>query len=551
MSSRRRISVRVQLLGGFAAVLALTILIGVLGLHRMHAIQDETDNMAHQVLPGVVLVAKVDADLVRYRKAQLEHQPQAAAQTAKRIDTRLAAYAPFAIDAADRANHRAITAAWGEYKQLQPTDPQAVKDFRAIEDRIAAWMAHNERFADAEAADAHDTFTSARTLVIAALIVAVLLSIAIAMIITTRIRRTVADVLDRLGTLRDHCTADLRSALQAISRGDLTQTVTPVTPPITRIPGDELGDAAIAVNDIREATFASVEAYNDTRAELAAMIGQISSTATSVSSASQQMAATSEETGRATNEIAEAITEVATGATRQVGMVEATRDAAQATRGVAGEAGTVAAAGAQAAQRATTAMGAVRDSGSDVSSAIQALAAKSDEVNGIAATIAGIAEQTNLLALNAAIEAARAGEQGKGFAVVAEEVRKLAEESQHAAASIGDLICEIQTETGRAVEVVEASASRSREGAQVVDEARAAFQRITDVIATISDRVEEIYQAANEVASVAEQSSASTEQVSASTQETSASTEQIAASAQELAGSARELEELVARFTIA
>jgi methyl-accepting chemotaxis protein len=551
MSSRRRIPVRVQLLGGFAAVLTLTVVIGVLGLHRMHAIQDETDTMAHQVLPGVVLVAKADADIERYRKAQLEGQQQEQAQIAKQIDARLAAYTPFAIDATDRASQQAITAAWADYVQLDPTDPQAAKEFRSIENRISAWMTYNERFADAEAADAHETFTSARTLVIAAIVVAILLGIGVALVITTRIRRTVADVLDRLGMLRDHCTADLRSALQAIAHGDLTRTVTPITPPITRIPGDELGDAALAVNDIREATIASVEAYNDTRAELAAMIGQISSTASNVSSASQQMAATSEETGRATNEIAEAITEVATGATRQVGMVEATRDAAESTRGVAGEAGSVAAAGAEAAERATTAMGAVRDSGGEVSAAIQALAAKSDEVNGIAATIAGIAEQTNLLALNAAIEAARAGEQGRGFAVVAEEVRKLAEESQHAAASIGDLIAEIQTETVRAVEVVEASASRSQEGAEVVDEARASFQRITEVIGTISHRVEEIYEAANEVASVAEQSSAATEQVSASTQETSASTQQIAASAQELAGSARELEELVAKFQLA
>src|SRR3712207_9493194 len=66
-----------------------------------------------------------------------------------------------------------------------------------------------------------------------------------------------------------------------------------------------------------------------------------------------------------------------------------------------------------------------------------------------------IAEQTNLLALNAAIEAARAGEQGRGFAVVAEEVRKLAEESQEAAASIAALVDEIQAENVQAVGVVE------------------------------------------------------------------------------------------------
>ena len=118
-------------------------------------------------------------------------------------------------------------------------------------------------------------------------------------------------------------------------------------------------------------------------------------------------------------------------------------------------------------------MSAVRDSSLHATEAIRELGAKSEQIEGIVATITGIAEQTNLLALNAAIEAARAGEQGRGFAVVAEEVRKLAEESQSAAASIATLVGEIQNETAKAVEVVEDGARRTEDGVATVEQARA------------------------------------------------------------------------------
>src|SRR5205823_13031346 len=130
------------------------------------------------------------------------------------------------------------------------------------------------------------------------------------------------------------------------------------------------------------------------------------------------------------------------------------------------EAGRAAGDGVAAAAQANHAMQSVRDSSQAVSDAIDGLAAKCQQIGAIVQTITGIAEQTNLLALNAAIEAARAGEQGRGFAVVAEEVRKLAEESQEAAASIAELIEQIQGETQKAVEVVEDGAARTEEGVE-------------------------------------------------------------------------------------
>jgi methyl-accepting chemotaxis protein len=441
----------------------------------------------------------------------------------------------------------------------------------------AASEAANANVAAADRRFAHDRAT-ARTLVIALLVVTLLAATLVGFLLLRSIRRPIAALVERLQSLNEHDLSALDGALAAMAAGDLSVEATPVTEPIDRYAEDEIGQASRTSNELIEKTRASLRSYNEMRAQLSDMIGQIFQNAESVSASSQQMASTSDEAGRAVGEIATAVGDVAQGAERQVRMVESTRTAvqeaaraasasaetAQTTARAAIEAGRVAGDGVEAAEHATEAIRAVAASSEQIAGAIQGLSERSQQIDGIVDTITGIAEQTNLLALNAAIEAARAGEQGRGFAVVAEEVRKLAEDSQDAAGRIAGLIGEIQAETEKVVAVVADGAKRTEDGVATVERTREAFEALGAAVQDMSARVGEIATTVaqistdaeraeadvNEVASVAEESSASAEQVSASTQQTSASTQEIAASAQSLAHTAEQLNALVGRFKV-
>jgi methyl-accepting chemotaxis protein len=338
----------------------------------------------------------------------------------------------------------------------------AVKDAaRTMIEQADALSEQHQKDMKVQGQAIEDTSASARNtmlaIVVAAIVIGVLVSLAITRSITTPLGGTV-------------------QAAERIAMGDLRESIDVTS-------GDEVGKLQAAMKEMAD--------------KLAQVIGEVRSGADALAGAAAQVSATSQTLSSGTGEQAASVEETTSSLEEMSASITQNAENSRQTEAMAKE-------GARNAD----------ESGKAVIETVEAMKSIADKTS----IIEEIAYQTNLLALNAAIEAARAGEHGKGFAVVATEVRKLAERSQKAAKEIGELagssvkvaersgklIVELVPAIRKTADLVQEVAAASAEQSAGVSQVSKAMGTVDQVTQRNASAAEELSSTAEEMASQAE-----------------------------------------------
>ncbi|MBO0367671.1 methyl-accepting chemotaxis protein [Pseudomonas putida] len=354
----------------------------------------------------------------------------------------------------------------------------------------------------------------ARNLQIISTLLALLVGVFAAIIITRQITRPLRETMD---------------AVERIAGGDLSSELR-----VTR--RDELGVLQ-----------QSISRMGSTLREL---IGGIRDGVTQIASAAEELSAVTEQTSAGANSQKVETDQVATAMHEMAATVqEVARNAEQASRAATG-ADDEARAGDRVVGEAINQIERLADEVQRSTDAMNLLQQESQKIGSVMDVIKSVAEQTNLLALNAAIEAARAGEAGRGFAVVADEVRGLAQRTQKSTEEIEELIASLQNGTQQVANAMLGSRNLTESSVELARKAGGSLENITRTVSNIQSMNQQIAAAAEQQSAVAEEISRSILNVRDVSEQTAAASDETAASSVELARLGSHLQTLVSKFRV-
>ncbi|QXI15033.1 methyl-accepting chemotaxis protein [Pseudomonas hamedanensis] len=354
----------------------------------------------------------------------------------------------------------------------------------------------------------------ARTFQLISTLLALLVGIIAAVIITRQITRPLRETL---------------AVVERIASGDLTQNVT-----VTR--RDELGvlQQGIARMGVT----------------LRDLISGIRDGVTQIASAAEELSAVTEQTSAGVNSQKIETDQVATAMHEMTATVqEVARNAEEASQAAAAADGEAR----EGDKVVNEAIAQIERLASEVvrsTEAMSVLQQESDKIGSVMDVIKAVAEQTNLLALNAAIEAARAGEAGRGFAVVADEVRGLAQRTQKSTEEIEGLVAGLQNGTQQVSAVMNNSRALTDSSVALTRKAGVSLENITRTVSNIQSMNQQIAAAAEQQSAVAEEISRSIINVRDVSEQTAAASDETAASSVELARLGGQLQQMVSHFRV-
>lgn len=361
------------------------------------------------------------------------------------------------INLSASSRDQALDFANGEQKQRALVYQEKLTGLRTL----------NAQGAKGAGISASQTYEQSVKVIIALVIVAVLLTICVAFLLT----RSIAQPINTSLLLAEK-----------IAEGDLTHSIL--------VAGkDEAADLMRALSRMQQNLRETIHNIANSSSQLSSAAVEMTSITDTSNRTLQQQSSEIEQAATAVNEMSAAVEEVARNAS-------STSESAR-------QSSATATSGNQKVNETLIAMQQLTQQVNMASEQVGGLAVQAQNISQVVAVIRGVAEQTNLLALNAAIEAARAGEQGRGFAVVADEVRALAHRTQTSTKEIEEIIAAIQSGTSDAVNSIQISADQANETYEKASQAGEALQVILAEVVAIEERNLQIAAASEEQAYVA------------------------------------------------